>query len=45
MVKIYYNSEFWLSWILKIVFSQDFKKGMNMYLTKFQQKNAATGNF
>ncbi|XP_012494689.1 PREDICTED: puromycin-sensitive aminopeptidase-like, partial [Propithecus coquereli] len=23
---------------------KDFKKGMNMYLTKFQQKNAATGN-
>lgn len=27
-----------------IVCSQDFRKGMNLYLTKFQQKNAATGN-
>lgn len=27
-----------------IVCFQDFRKGMNLYLTKFQQKNAATGN-
>lgn len=27
-----------------IVCSQDFRKGMNLYLTKFLQKNAATGN-
>lgn len=26
-----------------LVCSQDFRKGMNLYLTKFQQRNAATG--
>lgn len=34
----------WCHYMCSIVCSQDFRKGMNLYLTKFLQKNAATGN-